>query len=157
MGLKLIAAAKLVKGVVLAFLALGVFDLIHKDLAALAHQFVEFAKISPENRYVSYALEHLGVVDQATLMRVGLLSALYATVLITEGIGLWVGASWAEYMVVISSGLFVPEELSALVHRFSWAKLAILAVNAAILIYVTLLVWRRFRERRGPATPAEAS
>lgn len=147
-GLKLIAAAKLAKGIVLASLSLGVLDLIHRDLPSLALRFVEAARISPENRYVVLLLDKLGLVDSKTLVRLGILSALYASILLVEGFGLWIGAAWAEYMVLVSSGVFVPEECIILAHHFSWLRLSILVVNAAILVYVAKVVWDRYHLRR---------
>jgi uncharacterized membrane protein (DUF2068 family) len=147
-GLKIIAGAKIAKGGALACLSLGVFDLIHKDLTALALRFVQVARISPENRYVELALVKLGLVEPSTLVRLGMLSALYASIQLIEGLGLWFGAAWAEYMVVISTGLFVPEEFLGLMHHPSWLRLALLLVNAAILVYVAYVVWNRYRQRR---------
>ena len=148
LGLKLIAAAKLVKGAILACLSLGLLDLIHKDLTAVALRFVQVARISPENKYVLLMLDKLGLVDPSTLERLGILSALYAAILLVEGLGLWLGASWAEYVVVISSGLFVPEECLVLIHKFTWLRFTVLLINAVILVYVALLVWNRYKQRR---------
>jgi uncharacterized membrane protein (DUF2068 family) len=156
LGLRLIAGAKLVKGVVLSFISLGILDLIHKDVAAVALRFVLAFRISPENRFVVLLLEKLGLVDPATLVRLGILSALYASVLLVEGLGLWIGAGWAEYMVVISSGLFVPEECLATYRNFTWLKLSILLVNAVILVYVANLVWCRYRQRRAERAAHES-
>ena len=50
LGIRLIAAAKIIKGVVFCFLTLGVFDLVHKDVGAIALRFVQHLRISPENR-----------------------------------------------------------------------------------------------------------
>ncbi len=152
-GLKLIAGAKIAKGAALACLSLGVFDMIHKDLTALALRFVQVARISPENKYVELGLEKLGLVEPATLVRLGMLSALYASVQLIEGLGLWFGAAWAEYMVVISTGLFVPEECIGIFHHPTWLRLAILLINAAILVYVVWVVWNRYRQRRPQAVP----
>jgi len=148
LGLRLIAAAKLAKGVALSFLSLGIFDLIHKDLAAVALRFVQIARISPENGYVELILVRLGLIEPATLVRLGAASALYASILLVEGLGLWLGAAWAEYVVVVSSGIFVPEECVALLHRFTWLRLSILIVNGIIFVYVAALVWNRYRLRR---------
>jgi uncharacterized membrane protein (DUF2068 family) len=153
LGLRLIAAAKLAKGVVLSFLSLGILDVIHKDLAAIALHFVLVFRISPENRFVVLLLDKLGLVEPATLVRLGILSALYASVLLVEGLGLWFGAGWAEFMVVVSSGLFVPEECIATYRAFTWLKLAILVANAVILVYVASLVWTRYRQRRSERAP----
>jgi uncharacterized membrane protein (DUF2068 family) len=154
-GLKLIAGAKIVKGAALAFLSLGVFDLIHKDLTAVAMRFVQEFRISPENKYVELGLEKLGLVEPSTLIRLGMLSALYASVQLIEGLGLWFGAAWAEYMVVISTGLFVPEECLALIHHYTWVRLAVLLINGTILVYVVHVVWNRYVARKS-SRPAKA-
>jgi uncharacterized membrane protein (DUF2068 family) len=148
LGLRLIAGAKIAKAVALGGLSLGLFDLIHKDVSAVALHFVQIARISPENRYVGLMLEKLGLVDPAQLRRFGELSALYALILMTEGLGLWFGAAWAEYVVVVSTGAFVPEECLAILRHFTWLKLALLVLNAVILVYVICLVWKKLQERR---------
>jgi uncharacterized membrane protein (DUF2068 family) len=147
-GLKLIAGAKIAKGAALACLSLGVFDLIHKNLTAIAQRFVQIARISPENKYVELLLEKLGLVEPSTLIRLGMLSALYASIQLIEGLGLWFGAAWAEYMVVISTGLFVPEECLGIARHPTWLRLGILLINAAILVYVVRIVWHRYRLRK---------
>jgi uncharacterized membrane protein (DUF2068 family) len=152
-GLKLLAGVKIAKAIALFGLSLGVFDLIHKDLAAVARHFVQIARISPENRYVGLLLEKLGLVNATELRRLGELSALYASILLTEGLGLWFGAAWAEYVVVVSSGVFVPEELLSTFRHFTWIKLAVLLLNAVILVYVAYLVCHRIRSRRADRSP----
>jgi uncharacterized membrane protein (DUF2068 family) len=157
LGLKIIAGAKIIKGVLLFCLSIGVFDLIHRDLAALALHIVQVARISPENHYVELMLEKLGVIEPATLRRLGELSALYASIQLVEGLGLWFGAAWAEYVVVISSGIFIPEECIALVKHFTWVRLTVLLVNAAILAYVAYIVWHRHLERKAARAAKQAA
>jgi uncharacterized membrane protein (DUF2068 family) len=148
LGLRIIAAAKITKGVVLCGLSLGIFDLIHKDLAATALHFVQLARISPENRYVELLLEKVGLIEPSTLRRLGELSALDASIQLVEGLGLWFGATWAEYVVVVSTGIFIPEEYSAIYHHFTWVRVSILAINGAMFIYVAYTVWNRYLFRR---------
>lgn len=147
-GLRLIAGAKIAKGAALACLSLGVFDVIHKDLTQLAMRFVQAARISPENHFVELGLEKLGLVEPATLVRLGMLTAMYASIQLVEGLGLWFGAVWAEYVVVISTGVYIPEESIVLHDHFTWVRLTVLVVNAAILAYVAWVVWKRHRMRR---------
>jgi uncharacterized membrane protein (DUF2068 family) len=163
LGLKLVAAEKIIKGVVLACLSLGIFDSIHRDLGDLARHFVKIARISPENRFVVLALEKLGLVEPGTLVRLGILSAFYASILLIEGLGLWFGAAWAEYFVVISSGIFVPEECLVTIRHFTWFHFSILVINTVVLVYMAVLVWNRYKARRRekeeakePALPAPA-
>jgi uncharacterized membrane protein (DUF2068 family) len=156
LGLRLIAAERLVKGALLSLVSLGILRSLHRDLAAAALQVVQFARISPENRFVVMLLEKLGLVDRSTLVRLGILSALYSSVLLVEGFGLWVGAAWAEYVVVVSFGLFIPEECSVTFHHFTWFRWSILLINTVIFVYVAKVVWDRYQVRKSAsAAPSE--
>jgi uncharacterized membrane protein (DUF2068 family) len=148
LGLRIIAVAKIAKGAALCGLSLGIFDLIHKDLAATALHFVQLARISPENRYVEILLEKLGLIEPKTLRLFGELSALEATIQLVEGLGLWFGAAWAEYVVVVSTGIYIPEECLMLLRRFTWFRVSVLLVNALMFAYVAHAVWSRFQLRR---------
>ena len=146
-GLRLIAAMKIVKGLAMAGLALGVFGLVHKNLEDVARHFVQVFRISPENHYVEVALEKLGVVEPAELRKLGILTAFDASITLIEGLGLWFGAWWAEYLVVISTCLFIPTEAMGTISHFSWLRLTILVLNLAMFAYVGQLVFRRHMAR----------
>jgi uncharacterized membrane protein (DUF2068 family) len=154
-GLRLIAAMKIVKGAAMAGLALGVFGLVHKDLEETARHFVQVFRISPENRYVELALEKVGVIEPAELRRLGILTAFDASIQLMEGLGLWFGAWWAEYLVVISTGLFIPEEAAVTVDHFSGLRLTILILNTLMFIYVFQLVFKRHFARRAARAAAK--
>jgi uncharacterized membrane protein (DUF2068 family) len=141
--LRIIAAVKLAKGVALAGVALGLFSIVHKDLDQLAQQFIEFMRISPENHYAKLLLEKAGVIEPHSILKAGIATAFYAAILLSEGVGLWIGASWAEYVVVVTTGFFVPEEILSMVHQPGLAKAVMIAANAAILGYVVALVWKK--------------
>jgi uncharacterized membrane protein (DUF2068 family) len=147
-GLRLIAAVKIAKGIALFGISLGLFDLVHKDLSAIALHFVQMARISPENHYVELLLVKVGLIKPNAVRIFGELSILEGSIQLVEGFGLWFGAIWAEYVVVISSGMFVPVEFIALCSRFTWTRFSILAVNAAIFTYVALAVWKRHQSKR---------
>lgn len=150
LGLRLIAAVKIAKGFALFGLSLGLFDLVHRDLSATALHFVQIARISPENHYVELLLVKVGLIEPREVRLFGELSILDGSIQLVEGFGLWFGAIWAEYVVVISSGIFVPEECIALWRHFTWTRVTILAVNAAIFIYMALAVWKRHLAKRSP-------
>jgi uncharacterized membrane protein (DUF2068 family) len=154
-GLRLIAAMKIVKGFVWAGLALGVLGLVHKDLDAMARHFVQVFRISPENHYVELLLEKVGVIEPAELRKLGILTAFDASIQLLEGLGLWFGAWWAEYLVVISTGLFIPEEAAATIDKFSGLRLTILVLNVLMFIYVFQLVFRRHVARQLAKKAAE--
>jgi uncharacterized membrane protein (DUF2068 family) len=155
-GLRLIAAAKIAKGIGFLGISLGLFDLVHRDLSATALHFLRIARISPENHYVELLLVKVGLIKPGAVRLFGELSILEGSIQLVEGFGLWFGAIWAEYVVVISSGMFVPEECVTLWRHFTWTRVSILAVNAAVFIYVANAVWKRHLSKRssGPA-PAQ--
>jgi uncharacterized membrane protein (DUF2068 family) len=148
LGIRLIAAVKIAKGFALYGISLGLFDLVHKDLSATALHFVQIARISPENHYVELLLVKVGLIRPRAVRIFGELSILEGSIQLVEGFGLWFGAIWAEYVVVISSGIFVPVEFVALLSRYTWTRFSILAVNAAIFAYVARAVWKRHLAKR---------
>ena len=62
-----------------------------------------------------------------------------------EGIGLWFGRRWAEYLTVIATGLLIPLEIYELARKFTTPRVVALIVNVAIVIY--LIVQLRQKER----------
>ena len=141
--LRVIAAVKMAQGVMLAGVALGLFSIAHRDLDQLAQQFIEFMRISPENHFAKLLLEKAGVIEPHSIMQAGIATAFYAAILLSEGVGLWIGASWAEYVVVVTTGFFVPEEIRSMLHSPSMAKAIMIAANAVILAYVVSMVWKK--------------
>jgi uncharacterized membrane protein (DUF2068 family) len=68
----------------------------------------------------------------------------YAALFIVEGTGLWMEKRWAEYLTIIATASFLPFEIYEAVQKVTALRVAILAINAAILVY---LIWR-VRTRR---------
>jgi uncharacterized membrane protein (DUF2068 family) len=148
-GLRVIAAVKLFKGVMLLGIGLGLFGLVNQDLAEMAQKLTDRLNIDPENHYARLFLENVANIQPHTLWHFGLWSLVYSVVLLTEGTGLWLNLHWAKYMVIISTGAFVPEEIYLCVHKFNWFKLGVLALNIAILAYIIQLVLRREKTEEG--------
>ena len=141
--LTFIAALKILKGIALAGISLGLFRMAHSDLDVVAQNFIRFLKVSPENHFARLLMEKAGLIQPGTVTRAGVLTSVYSSILLLEGWGLWFGATWAEYLVVLSTGLFIPEEIISCFHAFNWAKLALLAANSLILGYFIHLVWKK--------------
>jgi uncharacterized membrane protein (DUF2068 family) len=142
-GLRIIAAVKLFKGVLLFCISFGLFGLVNRDLAELAQKLTVALNVDPENHYVRLFLQDVVKIQPQTLRRVGLWSLVYSSILLIEGTGLWLNKHWAKYLTIVATGAFVPEEIYACVRRFNWLKLGALALNLVILLYIIQLVWRR--------------
>ncbi len=50
---------------------------------------------------------------------------------------------WAEYLTLISTGLFIPLEVYELAHRFTPIRLVVLLLNFATVWYLAVRIRRR--------------
>ncbi|MGA2230194.1 MAG: DUF2127 domain-containing protein [Tepidisphaeraceae bacterium] len=97
-----------------------------------------------------------------TLVGLAVGAALYATVFLTEGLGLLFNKIWAEWMAVISTSLLLPVELFATfkhrdnINHVIWGLLAF-AGNLAIVIYLFRRVKERIRLHKTAQTLSAAS
>jgi uncharacterized membrane protein (DUF2068 family) len=148
--LRLIAAFKLLKGLLLLGVGLTALRLLHGDAAERVRQWAHWLSLNPHNRFIESALARVSTVDEKTLVAVGAGSFFYAALLLTEGIGLWLRRRWAEYFTVIVTSSFIPLEIYEIVKHVTVPRLVVLAVNAAIVVY---LVLRLRRERRARPQP----
>jgi len=142
----LIALFKLFKALVLAAVGIGAIRFLHKDLAASVQHWVEVLRVDPDNRYVHRLLVHVFRVTPKQLRELSAGTFLYAALFATEGMGLLLRKHWAEYFVIISTGLLIPLELYEMARHFTMVKLAVTAVNAFIVLYLVVRV--RSRSKR---------
>ena len=151
--LRLIAAERIVRGVLL--LAAGVYLLFHinSDFGRVAERVLRAVDLDPRrplfHRVIAY-LHHL----HASEVRIAALFALgYGVLELVEGTGLWLDQLWAEYLTVIATSLLVPLELYELVHHPSALKAAGLVVNLAIVAYLIHLLRHRKRGSSAESSP----
>jgi len=148
--LRLIAVFKLLKGVLLLGVGFTALRLLHGDATERVRQWAHWLSLNPHHRYIESALARVSTVDEKTLATIGAGSFFYAALLLTEGIGLWLGRRWAEYFTVIVTGSFIPLEIYEIVKHVTVPRVVVLAVNVAIVIYLVLRLRRERHERHKP-------
>jgi len=141
-GLWLIAAFKLVKGIGLLILGIGVLKLLHTDVAAEVAQWIDILRVDPHNHYIQEALAKLGMVDDRKLKALSVGTFFYSALYLTEGIGLSLRKRWAEYVTIISTASLLPLEIYEIVKRVNAPKIAVLLANIAVLVYLVIEVRR---------------
>ena len=142
-GLLLIALFKLVKGILLVAVGIGALKLLHRDVAAVVTHWVDILRVDPGNRFIHRLVERAFSVNPKQLKELSAGTFFYASLLLTEGVGLLLRKSWAEYFTVITTTVFIPLEIYELARRFTPARLGVLALNVAIVWYLV----RRLRHR----------
>ncbi len=146
-GLLLVGLFKLSKAVFFAAVGAGALHLVDKNVSVVVARAIDVLRIDPERRMVGILIEKAGLISNHELRRAGVLSILYAAVCVVEGTGLVLEKRWAEYLTVTLTGLGLPWEIYELAKSYSAYKMALLAVNLAVLLY---LVW--VLERKKEAT-----
>lgn len=116
--------------------------LLHKDVADTVLHWVDVLGVDPDNRFIHRALLRIFRVTPKELRELSAGSFVYAGIFLTEGTGLVRHKHWAEYMTLISTGLFIPLEIYELVRHFTWVKVGVTVINAAIVVYLAKRVRR---------------
>ena len=151
--LTLIGLFKLAKAAALLIVTIGLLRLVHRDVAEATTRWVERFRLDPENRYIHGALSRVFRVTPRQLRELSAGTLLYASIFLTEGVGLLMRKHWAEYLTLISTGLFIPLEVYELAHRFTAIRLGVLAINVATVWYLAARIssTSRFGISRGSA------
>src|SRR5437899_12873478 len=110
-GLLLIAFLKLVKGLALLTIGIGALRLLHKDVEAIASYWLDVLRIDSDSRLFGHIVAKLMAIRDPQLRAISAATFFYSTVMFTEGIGLFMGLSWAEYLPIVASGSFLRYEL----------------------------------------------
>ena len=134
--IRLIAVFKFVKGGLLVALGIGVFNLLHKDIAGAVEHWIEALRLDPGNHFLNAALAKASNVSPEQIKKIGLGSFLYAGLFLTEGTGLWLRKRWGEWLTVILTSSLIPVEIYEIYRHVSVLKFGVLAVNVAIVAYL---------------------
>ena len=141
--LRLIAAERIVRGVLL--LAAGVYLLFHltSDFGRLAERVMRAIELDPRRPFLHRIVAYLHHLHASQVLIAALAALGYGVLELVEGTGLWLDQLWAEYLTAIATSLLIPFELYELVHRPSIWKAGGIVVNVAIVAYLVYLLRRR--------------
>jgi uncharacterized membrane protein (DUF2068 family) len=141
--IRLIAAERLVRGVLLLIAGAYLVTHLGSDFGRLADRVMRAVELDPRRPFLHRIELRLHHLHAGTVLVTGIAAILYGLLEMVEGGGLWLDKLWAEYLTVIATSLLVPLELYELVHKPTMLKAAGIAVNLLIVGY---LAWR-LRER----------
>src|SRR4051794_762472 len=141
-GLEIIAGFKFLQATALILAGLGAFGLMHPAVSDAAGDWLERLAVGNGQRFALAAAARILPVFNAATPRhfaaFGLGALLYATVFLVEGVGLWRGKKWAEWLTIGVTASLLPVEVMALVHRITLVRVATLVINSLVIVY---LVW----------------
>jgi uncharacterized membrane protein (DUF2068 family) len=152
-GLRVVAVFEGAKGGLVLVTGLGLLAFIHRDLHNFAAEIVRRFHLNPAHRYPRIFLDAADRVNDTQLWLLALSAFLYSVVRFIEAFGLWRRKRWAAWLGAVSGGIYVPLELFEIAHGYSWAKLAVLGVNLAIVAYLGYSLTIHGRPPRNPSLP----
>jgi uncharacterized membrane protein (DUF2068 family) len=157
--LKLIAAFKITKGVLLFALGVSILFLrAHDSWLDAMSDWADDELLLRHSKTVHFLLNKLqAVLSGGTLRATGFLALFYCGVLFTEGIGVWLEKRWAEWLMICATGALIPLEVrhlwhQAISHQPFLAAAAILLANCFIVWFLYLVLKRG--NAAAPITPA---
>jgi uncharacterized membrane protein (DUF2068 family) len=158
-GLEIIAGFKFLEAATLILAGLGALGLMNAGVSDVAQDWLERLALGNGQRFATAAaVRVLPWFNAATPRQFAALGAgafAYAGVFLAEGIGLWQGKKWAEYLTIVVTASLLPFEIAAVYHRLTMVRVATLVGNTVVIAY---LVWElRARNRQERAQRATIS
>ncbi|HEV7991576.1 MAG TPA: DUF2127 domain-containing protein [Gemmatimonadaceae bacterium] len=160
-GLEIIAGFKFLQAATLIVAGLGAFGLMNAGVADAAQEWLERLALGNGHRIaVAAAARTLPFLYAATPRHFGAIGSgafLYALVFLAEGIGLWRGKRWAEYLTIGVTTSLLPFEAAAVYHRLTLVRVATLAVNVLVVVYLGWQLRARGRLEHAEAASGESA
>jgi uncharacterized membrane protein (DUF2068 family) len=137
-GLRAIALFEVVKGAVVLAAGFGVLRMLRGDMRLVAESVAHHLQLDPTARVIEWIA---GITPRDIWLIVAAGSA-YALLRFIEAYGLWHEKAWAEWLAVVSGGLYVPIEMRTLIHHPTWIKASVLLLNVLVVVYLILTLMR---------------
>jgi len=134
-----IAVFRLAKAVLLVLVGFAALRLLNPRVDATVARWVGELPFATEHRSIGAAVaKFLSASKDSKELAAGIAFG-YAALFAVEGVGLWLGRLWAEYLTIIATSSFIPFEIYEIVQRHTIIRIAVLLANVFIVGY---LVWR---------------
>jgi uncharacterized membrane protein (DUF2068 family) len=155
-GLRLIGLLKIGKALLLMATTYGVYRLLNPQLVEQLQDWLVTLTDPFERRLLQRALDWLSSLGSARIGGILVVTGLYTAVLLTEGIGLWLRKTWAEWLTVTATASLIPFELWQLVfgRHNPFAVLGATALNVVIVWYLARRLRRARRRRQAEGPPS---
>jgi uncharacterized membrane protein (DUF2068 family) len=138
---------KLVTAVISLALGIELSRLLRSDVKPTLDLLIRFLRLDPENVLIHSVIERLVRIDHKQLRLLQAGTFCYAALHTIEGIGILRGKRWGGVLIILATASLIPVELYEIWRHTRPLRIAALALNLAIVIY--LIVHRRDLSRWG--------
>ena len=155
--LRSVALFEAAKAVLILLLGCGAFDLIHKNVDAVAEQIALMLRSNADGKLSHVFVKLATHVSDHTLWLVAVGALFDGTIRSIAAYGLWRGRGWAQWFELLSTLLYLPAELYLLLRHPDWLKAGLLVANVVIVLVMISFcmnaVWLQRRSR--PTEPKQ--
>jgi len=149
---KSVALFEATKGVIVVLAGFGLLSLLHHDLRALAIALVGRLHLDPTRHYARGFIDAAANTTDSRLWFAALIGFVYSAFRFVEAYGLWFCRTWAEWLALVSGGVYLPLEVYELYRRVTWMRATALVANLVVVALIALVLWRN----KHPATKSSA-
>jgi uncharacterized membrane protein (DUF2068 family) len=136
-GERIVAIFEAAKGVIVLLAGFGLLTLVHKNVQMVAEEIIMQLHLNPAKHYPGIFVDLASHIGDTQLWMLALLAIIYASLRLLEAYGLWLGTRWAQWLAVITGGIYVSLEIYEILSKYSWIKLLTLIVNVGIVLYMS--------------------
>jgi len=148
LGLKAAALFEAMKGLLVILAGLGLLAFVHRDIQAFAERLVLYLHLNPARHYPRVFIDAAGRLTDARIWLFATGAFAYSALRFAEAYGLWRARPWAQWIGIVSGGVYLPVEVIAMVRRPNIIKAILLILNALLVAYLSVIRYRQSREQR---------
>ena len=149
----MMALLEATKGVLVLAAGLGLFALAHRDVQLIAEELVRHLHLNPAREFPSIFLHLTANLNNRKLWLLAAGAIVYSMMRFIEAYGLWHDWKWMKWFAVFSGAIYIPVELSEVLHHFNWDRLILLGANALVVAFIFFHV--AFERNRNIRKPVE--
>jgi uncharacterized membrane protein (DUF2068 family) len=135
-ALHVIAIFEATKGLAALAGLIGVLDLLHSDVRAIAMTLIGRFGLDAEAHYPSLLLHYADLLPGTDAMISIALGSVYIALRFIEATALWFQKIWGESLGALSDGIYIPFELIHLAQEPSIMNAFIVMLNVVIVGYL---------------------
>ena len=144
---KSVALFEAIKGAVVLLGGFGMLSLLHRNIRLIAAALVGRFHLNPTHGFANSFIEAASRVTDSRLWMIALLGFVYGVFRLIEAYGLWFGKVWAEWVAVLSGGIYLPVEIYELAEKITWVRASALAVNLVVIGFMSGVLVRNRRRK----------
>ena len=124
------------KGLLVLAAGFGLLSLIHRDVQQVAESVIQHLHLNPAHHYPEIFIRAAGRVQDSRLALLASGAFVYAAFRLVEAYGLWHERPWAEWLAIVSAGLYLPVEIFEVWRHLSVIAALITIGNAALVVFL---------------------